>query len=230
MCLADYIWAHLPLGRPESQSQAHLLAAQRAAAVWARCCLVHLWGREVSLMAVCLCFSSKLTSREAWVFLPAPAWSTLEGCLDLWLCDAVNSVVVKSLSRVRLCDPTGCSPPGSSVHGILQARTLEWVAVSSSRGPSGTKDRTCVFCTAGGFFTNWTTVRISSMALFSREGANVSWMWCEIFITRFEAVPQTDAEVGTSAKIVLLRGHAGQRPTSWFLESFYLDMYVSSLH
>ena len=33
-----------------------------------------------------------------------------------------------------LCDPMDCSPPGSSVHGILQARTLEWVAISFSRG------------------------------------------------------------------------------------------------
>ena len=35
------------------------------------------------------------------------------------------------------CDPIDCSPPGSPVHGILQARTLEWVAVSSSRGGDG---------------------------------------------------------------------------------------------
>ena len=34
------------------------------------------------------------------------------------------------------CDPTYCSPPGSSVHGILQGRTLEWVAISFSRGSS----------------------------------------------------------------------------------------------
>ena len=34
-----------------------------------------------------------------------------------------------------LCDPMDCSPPGSSVHGILQARMLEWVAISFSRGP-----------------------------------------------------------------------------------------------
>ena len=40
----------------------------------------------------------------------------------------------KSLSCVRLCDPLDCSPPGSSVHGILQARILEWVAMSCSRG------------------------------------------------------------------------------------------------
>ena len=41
-----------------------------------------------------------------------------------------------SLSRVRLCDPMGCSPPGSSVCGVLQAGTLEWVAASSSGGLS----------------------------------------------------------------------------------------------
>ena len=40
------------------------------------------------------------------------------------------------LSHVRLCDPLDCSPPGSSVHGILQERILEWVAISSSRGSS----------------------------------------------------------------------------------------------
>ena len=47
---------------------------------------------------------------------------------------------VKSLSRVRLCDPMGCSPPGSSIHGILQARILEWVAISFSRGFSRPRD------------------------------------------------------------------------------------------
>ena len=44
-----------------------------------------------------------------------------------------HGVHAKSLSRVRLCDPMACSPPGSSDHGILQARTLEWVAMPSSR-------------------------------------------------------------------------------------------------
>ena len=44
-----------------------------------------------------------------------------------------------SLSRVQLCNPVGCSPPGSSVHGILRTGILEWVAISSSRTwtPSG---------------------------------------------------------------------------------------------
>ena len=39
-------------------------------------------------------------------------------------------------SSLTLCDPVGYSPPASSVHGTLQARILEWVAVSFSRGPS----------------------------------------------------------------------------------------------
>ena len=43
------------------------------------------------------------------------------------------SMCAKALSRVRLCDPTDHSPPGSSVHDILQARILEWIAMPSSR-------------------------------------------------------------------------------------------------
>ena len=46
-----------------------------------------------------------------------------------------------------------CSPPCFSVHGIFQARILEWVAISSSRESSWPKDRTCVSCIAGKFFT-----------------------------------------------------------------------------
>ena len=47
-------------------------------------------------------------------------------------------------TRLTLCDPIDCSPPGSSVSGILQARILEWVAVPSSRGPSQPRDQTLV--------------------------------------------------------------------------------------
>ena len=46
-----------------------------------------------------------------------------------------------------------CSPPGSSVHGISQARILEWVAFSFSRGSSGPRDGTPVSCTTSRFFT-----------------------------------------------------------------------------
>ena len=59
-----------------------------------------------------------------------------------------------------LCDPIDCSLPGSSVHGILQARILEWVAISFSRGSSWPRYRTQVSCIAGRRFTVWATREI----------------------------------------------------------------------
>ena len=66
-------------------------------------------------------------------------------------------VRAKSLqSCLTLCNPMDCSPPGSSVHGILQARILEWVAISFSKGSSWPRNQTYVsysFLIAYGFFT-----------------------------------------------------------------------------
>ena len=56
-------------------------------------------------------------------------------------------------SSLTLYNPKDCSPPGSSVHGILQARILEWVAIPVSRGSSRPRDQTQVSCIAGKFFT-----------------------------------------------------------------------------
>ena len=58
-------------------------------------------------------------------------------------------------SSSTLCDPIDYSLPGSSVHGIFQARILEWVAISFSRGSSQSRDQphvSCVSCIAGGLF------------------------------------------------------------------------------
>ena len=57
-----------------------------------------------------------------------------------------------------LYDPMDCSLPSSSVHGILQARILEWVAIPSSRGYSQPRNWTCLSCITGGFLTVWTTM------------------------------------------------------------------------
>ena len=62
----------------------------------------------------------------------------------------VKEVLVAQLC-LTICDPMDCRLPGFSVHGILQARILEWVAISSSRGFSWPKDRTWVSCIAGRF-------------------------------------------------------------------------------
>ena len=64
-----------------------------------------------------------------------------------------HACVLSRLSRVWLCDPMDRSPPGSSVHGILQARILEWVAMPSSRGSSWPRDQTTSTRIAGRFFT-----------------------------------------------------------------------------
>ena len=62
-----------------------------------------------------------------------------------------------SVMSYSFCDPMDCNPPGSSVHGILQARILEWVAYPFSRGLSQPRNWTRVSCIAGRFFTMWTT-------------------------------------------------------------------------
>ena len=56
-----------------------------------------------------------------------------------------------------LCNPMDCGPPASSVHEILQARILEWVAIPFSRRSSWPRDQTQVSWTAGRFFTVWDT-------------------------------------------------------------------------
>ena len=60
-------------------------------------------------------------------------------------------------SCLTLCDPMDSSPPGSSVHGILQARILEWAAIPFLRGSSQPRNQTRVSFIEGRFFTIWTT-------------------------------------------------------------------------
>ena len=64
-------------------------------------------------------------------------------------CGSYKGVVCPCLFAqlcLTLCDAMDCSPPGFSVCRILQARILEWVAISCSRGSSQPRDRTCVSC------------------------------------------------------------------------------------
>ena len=56
-----------------------------------------------------------------------------------------------------LCEPMDCRLLGSSAHGILQTRILEWVAIPFSRGSSQPRDQTQVSCIEGRFFTVWAT-------------------------------------------------------------------------
>ena len=82
-------------------------------------------------------------------------------CLHSVVCFMHACVCAKSLqSCLTLCDPVAHSPPGPSVHGILQARILEWVAMPSSRAlpDPGIEPASLTFpASAGGFFTTSTT-------------------------------------------------------------------------
>ena len=82
-------------------------------------------------------------------------WSAKTSNLD---CGCV--CVFNAQSCPTLSAPIDCSPPGSSVHGILQTRIPEWVAMPFSRGSSWPRDQTCISCvsyTAGRFLTIWVT-------------------------------------------------------------------------
>ena len=70
-------------------------------------------------------------------------------------------------SCLTLCDPMDCSPPGSYVPGILQARILEWVDIPFSRGSSQRRDQTQVSCIAGRCFMVWATRKALKNQLYS---------------------------------------------------------------
>ena len=87
---------------------------------------------------------------------------------------------VKSESEVAqlcptLCNPVDCSLPGSSIHGILQARILEWVAISFSRGSSQPRDQTQVSCIAGRHFTLWATREAQEWATLPTLSFTSNW-------------------------------------------------------
>ena len=84
--------------------------------------------------------------------------------MGTWLLAGAGAVAVAVLVT-QLClfatpDPTNCSLSGSCIHGILQARILEWIAVPFSRGSSWSRDWTQVSCIAGRFFIIWATGKI----------------------------------------------------------------------
>ena len=83
-------------------------------------------------------------------FTTSATWEAPHKRVCVCMCSVTHSCLT-------LCNPMDCNPPSSSVHGILQARILDWAAISFSRRSSRPRDRTQVSCIAGGFFTVWAT-------------------------------------------------------------------------
>ena len=104
------------------------------------------------------------------------------GCIHtMEYCVCVHAKLLQSC--LTLCDPIDYSPPGSSVHGILQARTLEWLTMPSSRGTSQPRDRTqisCVSCIAGRCFTIEPQGKASGILQNNKNWANYHNMYPHI--------------------------------------------------
>ena len=91
--------------------------------------------------------------------------------LCVYVCVRAHAHILAQLC-LTLCDPMDSSPPGSSLHGILQARILEWVAISSSQGSSdtGIKPTSHVSCTDKQILYHWCHLRslLTPCAVLSR--------------------------------------------------------------
>ena len=95
------------------------------------------------------------------------------------------------------CDPVGYSPPGSSVHGMLLAKILEWVAISFSRVSSRPRGWTWVSCIAGGFFTVWApglnfTDKLQKLPNDSSLRTGYPWPWPNLTSSMCHLSPKTD--------------------------------------
>ena len=105
-----------------------------------------------------------------------------------WILSAVNIPLVLSVqSCPTLCDPINCSLPSSCVHGIFQARILEWVAIFSSRGSFWPRDQTCVSCI---FFIgrrtlyHWDLGRIFLLNVYITQKDELCLLWLFLIITQ----------------------------------------------
>ena len=122
----------------------------------------------------CLCCYSQYGPREPWLFQNFEGHHEIKlivfsvtgsgkqsGCPGRKLSRAgVGCGLVIKLCPT-LCDPMDCGLPGSSIHGIFQARVLEWVAIAFPRRSSLPRDWTRVSCTVGRRFTIWATKEVN---------------------------------------------------------------------
>ena len=108
------------------------------------------------------------------ILIQVHMWACMKffGFFFVFFCPAIS--VVWEIGKYKilvtqlcptLCNPAVCSLPGSSVHGILQAIILEWVAIPFSRGSSQPRDWTQVSYIAGRFFTIWAISKCLSLGV-----------------------------------------------------------------
>ena len=107
-------------------------------------------------------------------------------------------------SCLTVCDAMDCNPTGSSVHGILLARILEWVVISFSRGSSRPRDQTrvsCVSSVTGRFFTRWAILKLSceipTKFTIVGQGAQAEDCKCWVWMVWVQNLPLSLSSWGT---------------------------------
>ena len=125
---------------------------------------VHGISQARKLECVAISFSREPSQPRDWTYI---SWIGRQILYHSTTREALQSEVAQS--RPTLCDPMDCSLPGFSIHGILQARILEWVAISFSRRSSWPRDWTRIFRIAGRCFTVWATREV-------KRGAQIAFL------------------------------------------------------
>ena len=131
--------------------------------------------------------------------------------------------VLVTQSCPTLCDPVDCSPPGSSVLGILQARILEWLAIPFSRESSWPRDWTRVSCTAGGFFTSESPrqLRLFLISYYCRQCCNEYQVVQKV--KNLPANAENSSEAGSTPGSGRSPGEENGNPLQYFMLENSLD-------
>ena len=112
--------------------------------------------------------------------------------------ESIQSESEVAQSCPTLCDPMDPTPPGSSVHGIFQARILEWVAISFSRRSSRPKDWTWVSSIVSRHFTIWATKEDLSLYMITkrcRYSLVLPFIWSDFHDLRYLSKGALDIKV-----------------------------------
>ena len=130
-------------------------------------------------------------------------------CCHVTSCSPVSLSLLCSVAQscLTLCDPTDCSQPGSSIHGIIQVRIPEWVAIPSSRGSFWPQDWTLASPALAGRFFTTSPARKACLVQWiplSVDSPLLSWSW---FCRSSEASRKTCSSL-KSSWFLSLRGDA----------------------
>ena len=134
------------------------MGSHRVGHKWSDLACLHALEKEMATHSSILAWRIPGTEEPGWLLSMESHrvryhWSNLVAATAAAAVSDIYKQSEVAQSCPTLCDPVDFSPPGSSVHGILQERILKWVVISSSRRSSQPRNRTCVSCIADRLFT-----------------------------------------------------------------------------